>query len=105
MHIRTYMEDQQQSIQSLEPTASVSWSVGWGQIVFVSYRSPHGAVGTGEGVVHEYSLERGWGHDVGRGQRGSQVGNYFFGQSQSFPILIVYDGFLFPETPRIQENP
>ena len=29
----------------------VGWFVGWGQIVFVSYRSSHGAVGTGEGAV------------------------------------------------------
>ena len=44
--------------------------------------------GSGEGVVHEYSLERGWGHDVGRGQRGSQVGNYFLGNPKVFPRWI-----------------
>ena len=66
---------------------SPGWLAGWGQIVFVSYRSPHGAVGTGEGVVHEYSLERGWGHDVGWGQRGSQVGYNVLGKPKSFPIL------------------
>ena len=99
------MEDQQQSIQSLEPTASVpGWLVGWGQIVFVSYRSPHGAVGTGEGVVHEYSLERGWGHDVGWGQRGSQVGNNFLGNPKVFSSLVVYDGFLLLDKYKIQEN-
>ena len=62
-------------------------------------------MGTWEGVVHEYSLERGWGHDVGWGQRGSQVGNNFLGNPKVFPSLVVYDGFLFLEKPRIQENP
>ena len=72
----------------------VGWFVGWGQIVFVSYRSSHGAVGTGEGAVqfmNIHSKEVGdmtWG-----GASGVQVGNNFLGKPKVFPSLVVYDGF------------
>ena len=90
--------------QCLSPGWLVGWLVGWGQIDFVSYRSPHG-VGSVVGlVVHEYSLERGWGHDVGRGQRGSQVANNFLGNPKVFPSPVVYDGVLLLDKYKIQEN-
>ena len=57
-------------------------------------------------VVHEYSLERGWGQDVGwgSGQRGSQVGNNLLGNPKVFSSPIVYNGFLLLDKYRIQEN-
>ena len=99
--------------QRLSPSWLVRWLVRWlvGDKLFSSHTGHHmghGAVGAGEGVVnvHEYSLERGWGHDVGRGQRGSQVGNNFLGKPKVFSSPVVYDaGLLLLEKPRIQENP
>ena len=65
---------------------SPSWLVG--DKLFSSHTGHHmGQWGLGR-VVHEYSLERGWGHDVGRGQRGSQVGNNFLDNPKVFPSLL-----------------
>ena len=109
MHIRTYMDDQQQPIQSLEPSVSVPWLVGWlvGWLGTNCFRfipiTTWGWVGGGVGCSWIFTGKR-LGTWRGVGPAGFSGGQQFFGQTQSSPSLVVYDGFLLLESYRIQEN-